>query len=169
MIANNETQSAPRLTARRIVIYGAGLLIGVVVLMQFVRFIIPEFRIDNPEVTNTINWDSPETERLWNTACADCHSNQTVYPWYSYIAPVGWLVAHDVQEGRDALNVSTNHRVNSHEMVEKIQEGEMPLPIYTTMHPDAKLSNAEKQTLMDGLRATFARTSGTSTRDDDDD
>lgn len=138
-------------------------------LMQFVRFIVPDFALDNPPVTHMINWDSAETERLWTTACADCHSNETVYPWYSYVAPVGWLVAHDVQEGRDELNVSTNNRIDVGEMVEDIREGEMPLPVYTITHGDAVLSDTQKDTLISGLRATFSRSVGYSNDHDDDD
>ncbi len=133
----------------------AGVII-IFVLMQLVRFVIPQFNPDNPPSTNTVAWDSPQTEQLWRQTCADCHSNETVYPWYSYLAPIGWLVTHDTHEGRENLNVSTNYRVSANEMVEKIREGEMPPPIYTLMHPDAKLSDADKQALINGLRATFA-------------
>lgn len=141
--------------SRRRMIYGAGIVLSVLVLMQFGRFIIPEFKLDNPPVTKTINWDSPETERLWNTACADCHSNETVYPWYSYVAPVGWLVAHDTHDGRRSMNVSVDSRVEVREMAEVIREGEMPPAVFTITHRDAILSDAEKQALINGLQATF--------------
>lgn len=146
---------APSRRIPRFLIYGLVIILVGFGLIQFVRFVVPDFQLDNPPVTHTINWNSAETERLWKTACADCHSNETVYPWYSYVAPVGWLVAKDVQDGRDDLNVSTNHRIDVGEMVEKIREGEMPLPIYTVMHGDAVLSDADKETLINGLRATF--------------
>lgn len=136
-------------------LWGAGLLLIVFVLMQFARFVVPEFQLDNPPVTQQVAWSSPEAEQLWKQACADCHSNETVYPWYSYIAPVGWLVAHDVHEGRDELNISTDRRVEWDEMIEKIEEGEMPLPIYVIMHPEANLTAAQQETLMAGIRATF--------------
>lgn len=152
----------------RAAIYGFAILLGVFGLMQFARFIVPDFKLDNPPVTHTVNWDSPATERLWNTACADCHSNETVYPWYSYVAPVGWLVARDTHEGRSELNISTNHRIDVGEMVEVIREGEMPLPIYTITHTDARLSDAEQQALINGLQATFAGTSTGSSYDDDE-
>jgi len=151
------------------------IIIGIAgfVLAQFGRFIIPEFKLDNPPIEQTINWDSPETERLWHTACADCHSNETVYPWYSYVAPVGWLVAHDTHEGREYLNVSVDGTVDLEEIIEKIEEGEMPLPIYTITHKDAILSDADQQALIDGLRVTFADMNESSDHDhdnhDDDD
>lgn len=154
----------------RRVTYSISAVLAVLVLLQFVRFVVPAFSLDNPPVTHTIQWDSPETEQLWNTACADCHSNETVYPWYAYVAPVGWLVAHDTQEGRSEFNISTDYRVELDEMVEVIEEGEMPLPIYTTIHTDARLSNTERQMLIDGLNATFAGVRGvTSDYDADED
>lgn len=150
--------ASPLAPARRFpkwLLWGIGLLLVVFVLMQLVRFVVPDFQLDNPPVTRQVVWSSPEAGQLWTQACADCHSNQTVYPWYSYIAPVGWLVAHDVHEGRDALNISTDSRVEWDEMIEVIEEGEMPLPIYLIMHPDANLTAAQQETLMAGIRATF--------------
>lgn len=139
----------------RIWMWGAGILIVSFVLLQLVRFVIPEFQLDNPPVTQNVVWNSPDTEQLWNQACAACHSNETVYPWYAYIAPVGWLVAHDTHEGRDALNISEDRRVEWDEMIEVLDEGEMPPPIYITMHPEANLSDTQRETLIAGIRATF--------------
>jgi len=147
-------------TARRAVIYGAVILIGIFCIMQFVRFIIPRLRPDNPPVMYTVNWDSSETEQLWKRSCADCHSNETVYPWYSYVAPIGWLVTHDVHDGRSKLNISESRRVELREAIDAIREDNMPPTIYTVMHPAATLTDAEKQALITGLQATFTRTSG---------
>jgi hypothetical protein len=149
--------SSPNVFSRRRVLLSiTALLVVGLGLMQMARFIVPEFKIDNPAVTHAVAWDSMETERLWQQSCADCHSNETIYPWYSYIAPVGWLVAHDTHDGRRELNISENHRIELDEMVEVIQEGEMPPSIYTVMHPNANLSNTDQQVLIDGLRKTFA-------------
>ena len=153
------SQQTTNRNARKLTLYGIGVIIVIFVIMQFVRFIVPEFALDNPPITNTVAWDSPETEALWTTACADCHSNETVYPWYSYVAPVGWLIAHDTHEGRDKLNISDSNRVELREMIEVIEEGQMPLPIYTTMHPDAALTDSQRTALIEGLRATFGTTS----------
>ena len=60
----------------------------------------------NPPVVQEPKWDSPATRELAKRACFDCHSNETVWPWYSNIAPVSWLVANDTYEGRDHLNFS---------------------------------------------------------------
>ena len=105
------------------------------------------------------NWNSPETKALFDRACADCHSNQTVWPWYSTIAPVSWLVQHDTEEGRQKLNVSewAQGKYEAHEAAETVQSGAMPMPVFLITHPDARLSAAERQTLADGLTATFGR------------
>ncbi len=147
-------------TLQKLVTWIVGGLVGVFVLLQLVRFVVPDFQLDNPPSTQTIAWSSPEVEQLWKQTCADCHSNDTVYPWYSYIAPIGWLVAHDTHEGRAEMNISTDRRVEWDEMQEKINEGEMPLPIYLPLHPEARLSPAEKAELVAGLAATLGTEGG---------
>jgi hypothetical protein len=107
------------------------------------------------------NWDSTATRDLVVRACYGCHSNEVEYPSYSKIAPISWMVASHVSEGRDAVNFSTvmkdgnaNHKLR--ESIEIIQEGEMPPSYYTHFgkHPEAKLTAAEKQQLIAGLTAT---------------
>lgn len=138
------------------------------VLMQFVRFVVPDLALDNPPVTQTVAWDSAETRQLFGQACADCHSNETVYPWYSYVAPVGWLVAYDVHEGRSKYNISQDQRGEGDEMADEIREGGMPLPIYVRMHPEARLTEEQKQTLIRGVEATFGGEESGASRGDDE-
>lgn len=112
----------------------------------------------NPPVLSQPEWDSPQTQKLFSRACADCHSNETAYPWYSNIAPVSWLVTHDIDEGREHFNVSTlgiQPKNEAREAAKEVREGEMPMWIYTLTHPEAKLSETEKQTLIIGLEKTF--------------
>lgn len=115
----------------------------------------------NPPVTGEPDWDSPQTRELAQRACFDCHSNETVYPWYSNVAPISWLTQHDTEEGRGRLNFSTwNSGGKSRELdeiVEVVANGQMPPPIYLITHPEARLSASEKQALMDGLQATIYR------------
>ena len=75
------------------------------------------------------------------------------WPLYGYVAPVSWLVYSDAMEGRSRLNFSEWNRPQSGagEIVEVIQEGEMPPAIYLPMHPSAQLTSAEKQQLITGL------------------
>lgn len=143
--------------SRRVLLIIIALVVIVLVVLQFV----PGYARTNPPVTNKINWNSPETEQLMREACMDCHSNETVWPWYSQIAPVSWLVVKDVDEGREALNISTGSgEFRSEEMTEKIQSGEMPPSSYIVLHPDARLTDAQKTELIAGLEATFGAEGG---------
>lgn len=103
-----------------------------------------------------MEWDSPETERLVRTACYDCHSNETFWPWYSYVAPVSWLVLRDVNRGRDGLNFSEDDPAtfNLDDIAWHI-DNDMPKRIYLILHPEASYSDEEKAQLVAGLRATF--------------
>jgi cytochrome c551/c552 len=116
----------------------------------------------NPSVSAEPAWDSPQTRALAKDACFDCHSNETVWPWYAKIAPSSWLLAHDVDEGRHELNFSEwgQGEMEVEEIAEVIEEGEMPPWYYALMHPDAKLSDSEKRTLIDGLQATVGQSGG---------
>jgi len=130
------------------------IVLGVIfILIQF----IPVDR-SNPPTKAEPNWDSPQTRELFMRACGDCHSHNTRWPWYSYIAPISWLIAYDVHEGRKHFNVSMwgyQKKNKGDEAVEEILEGEMPPFLYTLMHPEARLSKEEKQKLIEGLRKTF--------------
>lgn len=114
----------------------------------------------NPPVLSQPQWDSPRTQQLFNGACADCHSNETRYPWYSNVAPVSWLVARDIDEGREHFNISTlgtQAKNEAKEAAKEVREGEMPMWIYTLTHPEARLSETEKQELISGLEKTFGK------------
>jgi len=128
-------------------------LVGLVMLGLLVQLIPLPGRGNNPPITSEPKWDSPQTRALAKRACFDCHSNETVWPWYSYIAPVSWLVYNDTMEGRRRLNFSewTSSQRGAGEITEKIQEGEMPPAIYLPMHPAARLTAAEKQQLITGF------------------
>jgi hypothetical protein len=101
-----------------------------------------------------VNWDSPQTQQLWQRACADCHSNQTQWPWYTAIAPGSWLTAEHVNGGRQRFNISVRSG-RAGESVQQIRSGQMPLADYVLIHPNANLTAAEKQELMQGLQKTF--------------
>ncbi len=92
----------------------------------------------------------PDTKNIVEKACYDCHSNKTNWPWYSYVAPVSWIVAKHVKDGRDELNFSIWQEYSQkrkskklEELVEEMEEGKMPLSSYTITHPEAKLSEEE--------------------------
>jgi len=130
-------------------------VIGLVAVGLLIQLIPLPGRGNNPPVTSEPPWDSPATRALAKRACFDCHSNETVWPWYSYVAPISWLVYNDTMQGRSRLNFSewNTSRLQSDlgEITGIIQEGEMPPLIYLPTHPDARLTAAEKQQLITGL------------------
>lgn len=129
------------------------ILIGGFFLLQ----LVPYGRAhSNPPVVAEPAWDSAETRALAQRACYDCHSNEVVWPWYSNVAPASWLVQRDVDEGRAKLNFSEWGRGEQEieEVYEVISEGEMPPTQYLLLHPAARLSDAEKQALIQGLTNT---------------
>ncbi len=111
----------------------------------------------NPPVLAEPAWNSPATRAMAVTACFDCHSNVTTWPWYSNVAPVSWLLQRHVDEGREKLNFSTwgTARQESDDLVEKVRDGEMPTWDFMLLHPDARLSAADKAAFLAGLQATF--------------
>ena len=137
---------------------GAAVIVGGFLLIQLVPF---GRNHTNPPVVNEPNWDSQQTLELAQRACFDCHSNESTWPWYSNIAPVSWLVQHDVEEGRQQVNFSDWGRGREGErpgeLAETISEGQMPPPIFLITHPDARLTAAEKEALLQGLRATASQ------------
>lgn len=94
----------------------------------------------------------PEVAAALNRSCDNCHSNNTVWPWYSNVAPVSWLVINDVNEGREELNFSSWGAYNGEkqqkllgEICNEVRSGEMPGAAYLVAHPQARLT-AEEQT-----------------------
>jgi mono/diheme cytochrome c family protein len=111
----------------------------------------------NPAPGREPAWDAPQTREIAQRACFDCHSDLTVWPWYSNVAPVSWLVQRDVDEGREKLNFTQwgTREQEADEAAEVVEKGEMPLPVYLITHPEARLSAAEKTQLVQGLQNTF--------------
>jgi len=113
----------------------------------------------------------PEVTTILGRACQDCHSNRTVWPWYSRVAPVSWFLAYHVNEGRGELNFSEWGRYAARrkdrklkEMCEQVTKGEMPLLSYTLGHPQAKLSDQDKRRVCqwtDAVRKSGAPTAAT--------
>lgn len=149
-----------------------GLFVGLPVLVFLAIQLIPVWLLqNNPPVVAEPVWDSPETRALAERACFDCHSNETKWPWFTRVAPSSWLATLDVVRGRRELNFSEwgvarrggedgegfegGEREGGDEVSELILSGEMPPAIYLTMHPEAQLTDAEKQQLIDGLAASL--------------
>jgi hypothetical protein len=124
-------------------------LAGVVIAAALALFILIQLvpygrNHTNPAVVREPNWDA-QTRAIAKKACFDCHSNETVWAWYSNIAPLSWLIQRDVDEGRRSLNFSEWGNTETEEIGETVAEGEMPPMQYLLLHPGAKLTDAEKQ------------------------
>lgn len=107
----------------------------------------------NPPVNVEPAWPSAQVRQIAVRACFDCHSNQTTWPWYANVAPVSWLIQRDVDAGRARLNFSQWNLPHEDGVAEPVQEGSMPPWYYTLLHPTARLSPTETQTLVQALAA----------------
>lgn len=99
---------------------------------------------------------------ILSTSCNDCHSNNTIYPWYASVQPVAWWLDHHIEEGKGELNFDefmtykprkAHHKLE--EVNEMVKEGEMPLESYTLVHRDAKLTPEQKLVLAEWTVATM--------------
>jgi mono/diheme cytochrome c family protein len=129
------------LTATR----GLGAIAAALLLIQ----LVPVDR-SNPPVEEEVAAPAAVREIL-RTSCYDCHSHESTWPWYAYVAPVSWLVAHDVEEAREHLNFSTWNDYDEEEQIElleevweEVEDGEMPLWFYVPLHPEAELSEQQR-------------------------
>jgi hypothetical protein len=116
----------------------------------------------NPPARVEPLWDTPATRALAVRACYNCHSNETVWPWYSHVAPMPWFTQSDVDEGRRDLNFSEWERPQkeAREAAAVVRKGEMPPWYYALVHRDTSLTAAERQALARGLEATLGTKGG---------
>lgn len=140
------------------------MILGIILVLLVALVIIQFIPVDrsNPPVEAEIPAPS-EVMTVLRSACYDCHSNETTWPWYSSIAPISWLVAHDVHAGRQELNFSTWNRYSTKQQVEKlkesleeIEEGEMPPWFYLAVHRDIQLSARDRAVLRTWARRSTA-------------
>jgi len=141
----------------------------IVIVIAFIagQFIRPDFT--NPPVVEADTLEAsmqvPEqVDAILNRSCVDCHTNKTVYPWYSKIAPVSWWLGNHISEGRRELNMSVwntyspKKKANKlNEICEQVESGEMPLPSYLWIHRYAVLKEGETKTLCDWANAEKAK------------
>lgn len=122
----------------------------VLVALQFVRPEKNEKGLESKNDIENVVFVPDNVKLILKTACYDCHSNQTVYPWYAEIQPIGLWLNHHVEEGKEHLNFSEfatysakrqDHKLE--ETAEEIGEKEMPLSSYTIIHQDAKLTDEQ--------------------------
>jgi hypothetical protein len=108
---------------------------------------------------------SEEIQTMVKSACYDCHSNHTNYPWYSYVAPISWILQDHITNGRKHLNFSNWADYPKEKSIEKLEDcfevmakEEMPLNEYQWLHQDAKLSEAERVKLISWFRKSKLNT-----------
>ena len=130
-------------------------LLTIFLISQLFPANLPEVIHDNPADLLSNNDVPEDIEKMLRTTCYDCHSNETVYPWYSYVSPVKFLVSKDTRKGRKHLNFSEWEDYSMadklevlDEISEEVGEGEMPMKIYPIIHPDAKLSDVDREVLV---------------------
>ena len=143
------------------VVFGAAALL---VFVFVVGQLVPYGRThSNPPVIQEPSWDSPQTRALFARACNDCHSNQTDWSQQSTVVPLSWLTQWAVDEGRASFNVSEWPSGGRHatDVAGSVQKGQMPPEIWLSLHPEARLSAAEQDALIRGLRATFGAEAST--------
>lgn len=136
-------------------------LLGILVVFILIQFIRPEKNISNDETNaiTTVMQVPNDVKEILKTSCNDCHSNYTVYPWYSEIAPISWYLADHVNEGKEHLNFSEwkayNSKQKSHlikDMDEELEEHKMPLKSYLIIHKEAEMTEDQYRTLLNWVK-----------------
>jgi cytochrome c551/c552 len=136
------------------------LIIGGVVFFLLVQLVPYGRNHSNPPVKGEPKWDSTATRDIVKRACFNCHSNETVWPFYSRIAPASWLVYRDVVKARAKLNFSEwqggKGDAENPGMIESmVMSDEMPPFQYRLAHPEARLKPDERKRLVEGIKASL--------------
>ena len=129
------------------------ILIGLVIFFVAIQFVPYGWSHSNPKVVQDAPWPDAQSAAIARTSCYDCHSNETDWPVYSYVAPMSWLVRADVDKARDEFNFSDwdESGDDADKAFDVVEDGEMPLPRYTMIHRSARLTDAEAQILLAAL------------------
>jgi len=148
------------------------ILIGLAIVFVTIQFFRPA-RNNSGDTSMDIRKKyavSHDVDQILERACNDCHSNNTRYPWYAEVQPVGWWLSDHIKEGKRRLNLnnflSNRVAVQKHRMedcIEQIDNGGMPLDSYLWIHKEAKLSDADREALkswcrgvIDSLKAQYS-------------
>ncbi|HET8855442.1 MAG TPA: heme-binding domain-containing protein [Salinimicrobium sp.] len=135
-------------------------IIAVVLLVAFVGIqFIPTNRNHSEEVPPSdfmlVKNVPKEVKSILMISCYDCHSNNTQYPWYQRIQPVSWYLEGHIEDGKEELNFSDfgnysdrMQKAKMRSIISQVEDGKMPLPSYTLLHPEAELTAEEKQLLV---------------------
>ena len=139
------------------------------ILFVAIQFVPYGWQHSNPPVVQDAPWPDQVSADIARVSCYDCHSNETDWPAYSYVAPMSWLVRRDVDNGRDELNFSEWDRDagEADDAIDAILDGSMPPNQYTLLHRAARLSDEEAARLVAALEA-MEEDGGSRGSDDED-
>lgn len=140
------------------------ILLAILIVFVLIQFIQPA-RNKSGQVLSTnmaTMYKMPDTvQAVLKAACYDCHSNNTNYPWYTYVQPIGWMLANHIRSGKEELNFSEfgsytarRQRSKLKAIANQVKDGDMPLYSYTIMHKDARLTREQKQLIIDWAQKT---------------
>jgi heme-binding protein len=151
-VAKKRTWWPPSRRALKLVALGA---LALLLLIQAVPY---GHAHSNPPVTQAAKWPPGPGQEIAEAGCYDCHSNLTKWRWYSSVAPASWLVEHDVEDGRGALDFSEwdKPQPDAGELIEKVTSGEMPPLQYKIAHGEARLSSKQKEQLAAAITRLYA-------------
>jgi len=142
-------------------------IVVIFVGMQAIRPTLSNPPVDESQTINSRTQMTPQVASILDRSCRDCHSNKTVWPWYTQISPVSWWMSNHVNEGRRDLNLSEWGKLapdrqdrKLRQMCDEVQDGVMPLSSYLPMHPTARLSDQDKKTICDWTDAERQRLAG---------
>ena len=135
-----------------------------VVVVQFIRPARTNPPVDESQTIHACTHMTPQVAAILDRSCRDCHSNKTVWPWYTNVVPISWFIANHVNGGRHMMNLSEwgrlerdRQRKKLTQMCDEVTDAAMPLSTYTPLHPGSKLSTADVKTLCDWANAERER------------
>ena len=160
MATKSKSRTKRKRSWKKIVLW----VIGVVVVVFAIMQAIPYGRSShtNPPAVNAFKWTDPQAEAIAKKSCYDCHSNDSSWWWATNVAPFSWLVQVDVDGGRKRFNFSEYAGLPSSQQFQRAVQGGMPPIQYTLVHPSAKLTDTQKQTLIKGYAAGMTASGGAS-------
>ena len=133
-------------------------------VVQFIRPARTNPPVDESQTIQAHTHMPPQVSAILDRSCRDCHSNKTVWPWYTNVVPISWFIVNHVNGGRHMMNLSEWGRLERDrqgkkltQMCDEVTDGAMPLSTYTPLHPGSRLSPSEVKTLCDWAEAEKER------------
>jgi mono/diheme cytochrome c family protein len=139
------------------------LLVVLLAAAQFFRPVRANPPVDESKTIYATTQVPDDARAILDRSCIDCHTNRTTWPWYSNVSPLSWWLVDHVTEAREEMNLSAwgtytdqRRRKKLEQICEEVEEGEMPLKSYVPLHPSAKLTEADRETLCRWTKAALA-------------